>query len=283
MSGRLVRFFESLLGRRGEAHDEADTPSAAREPSVLIDVDAQSAVIFSFNYDRALSGIDVTDADHGMERVLSVLAHLKVRAAFQCPAHLADTAPAQVVMIRDAGHEIVCHGYAHETLKTLTDDQLARLVLRCREEYAIRGIEPLGFHPPGHAREPRLAAHLALQGFRFVTELEHKGRPRLIPARPHPVVRMPIASNDSGYMRHPDDPQHVYAKHRRLIDKYARHGRLLALNYHVWMLGDKKERIEDVVLLIEEARKRQLRICTFAEALPERFRPAALVTPEKPA
>ncbi|MCK6483816.1 MAG: polysaccharide deacetylase family protein [Phycisphaerae bacterium] len=280
MSGRLVRFFEGLLGRRAETEDADARPSAAQQSSVLADVDAQSVIIFSFNYDRALSGIDVTDADHGMERVLSMLGHLKVRAAFQCPAHLADTAPAQVVMIRDAGHEIVCHGYAHESLGTLTDDQLARLVLRCREEYGIRGIEPLGFHPPGHVHDSRLPAQLAVQGFRFVTELEHKGRPRLLATRPNPIVRMPIASNDSGYMRHPDDPQHVYAKHRRLIDKYARHGRLLALNYHVWMLGDRKERIEDVVLLIEEARKRQLRICTFSEALPARFLPVQPRMPE---
>ena len=43
-------------------------------------------------------------------------------------------------------------------------------------------------------------------------------RPSLTVSDP-PLVFLPITSNDSGYIRHPEDPKHVYNKHHGVIVK----------------------------------------------------------------
>src|SRR5438045_6686355 len=111
------------------------------------------------------------------------------------------------------------------------------------------------------------------QGFKYKCELmKHNSRPTLIVQDP-PLVQLPIGSNDSGYIRHPDDPKHVYNKHHGLIIRAIQARQYLALAYHTWMFGERRERFDDFVQLMEATLEGGVKIVPFVEALPERYRP----------
>ena len=71
----------------------------------------------------------------GVPRLLGLLAHLEVPATFFSPAYIAEKHPRMVDAIATAGHEIGVHGYLHERLAGLSEEQ--------EEEILTRSIEIL--------------------------------------------------------------------------------------------------------------------------------------------
>lgn len=72
----------------------------------------------------------------GTDRLLKLLAELKVEATFFVLGYVADREPDVVEAVAAAGHEIATHGYFHRPLPSLTRDQF-----RCDLERSIRTIE----------------------------------------------------------------------------------------------------------------------------------------------
>jgi peptidoglycan/xylan/chitin deacetylase (PgdA/CDA1 family) len=85
----------------------------------------------------------------GLWRVLRLLASYDIRSTFFVPVHTALTYPDGVRAIIDAGHEIGCHGWAHENLALLKGRDQRDLLLRCRAALAeIWGRDVSGFRAP---------------------------------------------------------------------------------------------------------------------------------------
>lgn len=249
-------------------------PSAQAEGDPLRSLmDPAPILALSFNYDRPADTIDISQADVGLDKVLSFLNKLKLTATFHCAAKLCDSAATQIAHIRDSGHEIACHGYSRENLAEHSPESLRTLLMRCRDTMAKRGIQAHGYHPPSEGVGPKLYKELAVQGFRYVTELQPTHTPVLLIANPHPLVRMPITSNDSGYLRHRAEPHYVYEKHHALVVKMAQGKNFLGLNYHLSLLGESRKRIEDLLLVIEGAMKLKVSFRSFAESVPKPYRP----------
>jgi peptidoglycan/xylan/chitin deacetylase (PgdA/CDA1 family) len=85
----------------------------------------------------------------GLPRILALLAAHDVPATFFVPGHTAESFPAAVEAILNAGHELAHHGYGHEDPSTQSLDQERRSL--------ERGLAVLGHflgHPPLGYRSP---------------------------------------------------------------------------------------------------------------------------------
>lgn len=65
----------------------------------------------------------VFGATVGIDRLLKLLDKYKIKATWFTPAHSAESFPQQIRKIVEQGHEIGLHGYTHEFVSTLSEQQ----------------------------------------------------------------------------------------------------------------------------------------------------------------
>ena len=96
------------------------------------------------NISRGIFGATV-----GTERLLKTLGRYGIKATWFVPGHSVESFPKQMGRVRDAGHEIGLHGYTHEFMIMLSEEQ-ERDVLRKSIEVLTRftGRRPRGFTAP---------------------------------------------------------------------------------------------------------------------------------------
>ena len=102
------------------------------------DLDAESPILFE--HPEAAGWLDVMSHQAygprtGVPRLLRLLDRRAVRATFFVPGFSAERWPDAVRSIRDAGHEIACHGYLHEGSRQATPSE--------EEARLLRGLEAL--------------------------------------------------------------------------------------------------------------------------------------------
>lgn len=232
---------------------------------------AQPALTLSFDYERGLAGEDPRLADAGLDAVLEMLSRRAVRATFNCCAALAESAPQRLLAVIAAGHEVACHAYRHESPRDLSDDQLESMLARSVDATAAIGIRPLGFRSPQSHWDDRLMARLPAHGFTYSAEHDEAKRPYLMQASP-PLWRMPIVTDDWGYVRRPAEPQRVAARQFDLVRRLAsgaRPARFVAIGFHPWLLAADTTRIDACRRLLDVALGAGIRVCCFADVLSE--------------
>ncbi|MGA4543403.1 polysaccharide deacetylase family protein [Uniformispora flossi] len=143
--------------------------------SFSFDVDAESAVLSASP--AAADRMSVMSHQAygplvGVPRLLDLLDRQGVRATFFVPGYTAHRHPGTVRDIAAAGHEIAHHGYLHETLVGVSEEEEAAILdrgLDALEEVA--GVRPIGYRAPMwelNWHSPRL---LLDRGFRYDSSL----------------------------------------------------------------------------------------------------------------
>lgn len=144
----------------------------------------------------------------GVHRILDMLERQGVPATFFVPGHTVDHFTADVLKIKQAGHEIAGHGYLHEGPEALTrDEEVAVLEKseRCFER--MLGLRPRGYRAPSWEPGPHTIALLAERGYVYDSSLMAEDyrpyRPRLgdvveldgtySQGKPGPIVELPVA------------------------------------------------------------------------------------------
>jgi peptidoglycan/xylan/chitin deacetylase (PgdA/CDA1 family) len=104
----------------------------------------------------------------GVPRLLGLLAHLAVPATFFVPGYIAEHHPRMVEAILAGGHEIGLHGYLHERLAGLSEEEEEGLLLRSLALLERQtGIRPAGFRAPWFETNPWTADLLARHGLSY--------------------------------------------------------------------------------------------------------------------
>ncbi|HEX7471877.1 MAG TPA: polysaccharide deacetylase [Candidatus Limnocylindrales bacterium] len=143
----------------------------------------------------------------GVPRILALLERHAIPATFFVPGHTLATFPESVASIVAAGHELGCHGWAHEDLATLTADAERDVMTRSFEAIgAAAGASPRGFRAPYWSLSERTLALAAELGFTYDSSLMHDdvrlswarvgdrhGVERSVLGSPGPLVEVPIA------------------------------------------------------------------------------------------
>jgi len=108
----------------------------------------------------------------GVPRVLALLASRGIAATFFVPGHTAVTFPESVAAIVAGGHELACHGFAHEDLAELDDAAQEDVLRRSRDviEEAF-GRPPAGFRAPYWSLAERTLEAIEELGFTYDSSL----------------------------------------------------------------------------------------------------------------
>jgi peptidoglycan/xylan/chitin deacetylase (PgdA/CDA1 family) len=101
----------------------------------------------------------------GVPRLLGLLEHLGVPATFFVPGYIAEYHPRMMAAIASAGHEVGLHGYLHEKLAGLNEDEEEAILLRCLDLLEkLTGARPVGYRAPWFETNPWTAELLARHG-----------------------------------------------------------------------------------------------------------------------
>lgn len=110
----------------------------------------------------------------GHPRILGVLKELGIRTSFCAEGYAAVIHPVELQQWVAEGHEIVLHGWKHETWKNLpdatTEERLLTLSMAAMRE-TLGGAAPIGFRPPSFGLTPWSEELLEKFGIRYVSDL----------------------------------------------------------------------------------------------------------------
>lgn len=96
------------------------------------------------NWDRLESRVEINTL-----KIIDILRRKSVRATFFVLGYVAEKHPDLVKEIQTAGHEIACHGYAHQRVYTMPPDAFRRDVVNASEIlYKITGCSVKGYRAP---------------------------------------------------------------------------------------------------------------------------------------
>ena len=146
------------------------------------DLDAESPILFE--HPEAAGWLDVMTHQAygprtGVPRLLRLLDRQGIRATFFVPGYSAERWPDAVRSIRDAGHEIACHGYLHEGAHSARDvpDEERRLLRALEALDAVAGVRPIGYRGPMWELTYDTPALLVKHGFRYDSGLMDADHP----------------------------------------------------------------------------------------------------------
>ncbi len=108
----------------------------------------------------------------GVPLVLHVLRRFDLQATFFVPGWVAEHHPDIVAAIVDQGHEIGHHGYLHEPMSDLSEEDERRVLERGIEALQrVTGRTPLGYRSPSWELTGRTLRLLEQYGFRYSSNL----------------------------------------------------------------------------------------------------------------
>jgi peptidoglycan/xylan/chitin deacetylase (PgdA/CDA1 family) len=97
----------------------------------------------------------------GIDRLLKLWDKYNIKATWFTPAHSAESFPKQIRKIVDAGHEIELHGYTHEFVSTLSEEQQRDVLKKSIEVLTnIVGKKPRGWTAPAWSTSKETVALL---------------------------------------------------------------------------------------------------------------------------
>lgn len=130
----------------------------------------------------------------GLDRILNLLREEGVLATFFVPGWVADTYPSQVKAIFSEGHEVASHGYLHENLNELKEEDekvvLQRSMLSLQR---VVGRSPLGFRAPHWELSWNTLTILAELGYVYDSSLMNDDSPyTLKPSAGRRMIELPV-------------------------------------------------------------------------------------------
>lgn len=134
--------------------------------------------------------------DYQISLILDMFAAFQIKATFFTLGWVADHAPDVVRKIVGAGHELACHGYAHDRLFHFSKDDFKQDLLRAKNSLEqVSGRQVTGYRAPSFSlRDDCLWAYdvLVELGFKYSSSVypvahDHYGSPNASRVPYHPV------------------------------------------------------------------------------------------------
>ncbi|MFC5179410.1 polysaccharide deacetylase family protein [Nocardioides taihuensis] len=126
----------------------------------------------------------------GLPAVLGLLRAHGVRATFFVPGRVAETYPAAVESVLEAGHEVAHHGHTHRAPAELSLDEEVDEFERGLAALRHVGVVPTGYRAPSWDFSPHTLGLVADHGFDYSSNFMDEVRPYVHPSRD--VVELPV-------------------------------------------------------------------------------------------
>lgn len=119
------------------------------------------SVALTFDFDALAPWLQVTTSSPsfisrgefgpiGVERITDVLDEFEIKGSFFTPGHTALAYPESVELLVAGGHEIGHHGWVHEVLSPLAEEDERTVIEQGLEALeSTVGVRPSGFRAPG--------------------------------------------------------------------------------------------------------------------------------------
>ncbi|KAK9414278.1 putative NodB-like protein [Seiridium unicorne] len=133
------------------------------------------------NVSRGIFGATV-----GLDRVLTLLHRPNIKATFFIPAHTLESFPQQVAKVHEAGHEIGLHGYTHEHVSALSEEQERAVLVKSIDVITkFTGKHPRGWTAPAWTTSPKTVQLLEEHGLIYDHSfMHHDCQPYYLPYNP---------------------------------------------------------------------------------------------------
>ncbi|KAL4875188.1 hypothetical protein BJY04DRAFT_232836 [Aspergillus karnatakaensis] len=110
----------------------------------------------------------------GIDRILKLWEKYNIKATWFVPGHSLESFPKQLARVRDAGHEIGLHGYTHEFVSTLNEQQQRDVLVRSIETLTkFTGKKPKGWTAPSWSTSPQSVKLLEEFGIEYDHSFMH--------------------------------------------------------------------------------------------------------------
>jgi len=114
---------------------------------------------------------DADEVNYGIEfalpRIASLLEKFNAKATFFVCGEVLERYSKEIIALRDAGHEIGCHGYTHRSLTEMPAPQITEEAEKCLKLFSTHGIEAKGFRAPQGKFNENLYKALVSLGFSY--------------------------------------------------------------------------------------------------------------------
>ena len=190
-----------------------------------------------------------------------------LRVTFFVEAWNATVYPTTLRAMAGAGHEVGLHGLRHEIWTTLTPQRQLEVLEKSLEAMAIAGLRPAGFRPPGGYGTSNLPELMSQYGFSYFscvgkeTRIVRDGVVSMPFSWPfvdgnqleaNMGVRFKIEPGPDGEF----GPALLSKVFIDEIDRAARDGTHAVFDFHPWIIGQTRERLEAMFAIVSHAQQR---------------------------
>jgi len=222
-----------------------------KQSAALISVDVDAIAPYLWEHREAvpdrLSRLEIRrfGLRTGIGRILDLFARSDVKASFYVPAIVAEFDPDLLPALLQGGHEIGLHGYFHELVKDISDDEFSAVLGASLELFVSQtGKRPVGFRSPAWEMTPHMLAEVKRSGLAYGSSLMGFDHPYEIEG----VVEIPVqwALDDAIFYKFENGGNERWAPTSSaavLADWIAewrglhRFGGLFTLTIHDWISG----------------------------------------------
>ena len=232
------------------------------------DVDAESAFVYR---DPELSRQRLGDMEArrfgvrtGVHRILRLLDRYDLPATFYVPGYTARRHTAVMLEVKEAGHEIGCHGDVHEDVHLLDEAEEKELLTRQLDILdETLGVRPRGYRSPFWSINTRTPRLLKEAGFLYDSSLMGDDIPYFVESGKGPLVEVPVhwLLDDAPFYRHVYGVSNAIAEPDRVISQWiqefrgmARESGCFVLTMHPWISG-RASRMDGLERLIRVMRE----------------------------
>jgi len=232
------------------------------------DVDNATATLSTGNLDYEIISRGEYGAVDGLPRILRLLDRQQIAASFFIPAVSAILHPKVITDIQSAKqrHEIGVHGWIHERLPLLNNEQEEQRLLNQSIETLTKmtGKRPIGYRAPSWKFSKWTMAQVKAAGFLYDSSLmaSDDAYELLLDAKPTGVVELPIERilDDSPYFGGNADGSNptvddVFTVFQAEFDVAHEEGGLYLLTMHPHMMGHRS-RVALLERLIQYMKKK---------------------------
>jgi peptidoglycan/xylan/chitin deacetylase (PgdA/CDA1 family) len=128
-------------------------------------------------------------------RILEMHGELGIPATFFIPGYTAELHPDVVLAIVRAGHEVAHHGWLHENVFPLNEEQEREALVKGAEALSrITGKKPVGWSAPGWGIKASTVELLSEMGMLYDSSLMDRDMPYIIGCQHGGLVELPIST-----------------------------------------------------------------------------------------
>jgi peptidoglycan/xylan/chitin deacetylase (PgdA/CDA1 family) len=222
-----------------------------KQSAVLLSVDVDAIAPFLWEQREGLSNrlgrLEVRrfGLRTGMTRILDLFARYGVKASFYVPGIVAEFDPELLPALVASGHEIGLHGYFHELVSDISDEEFSAALDASLALFVSQtGSRPVGFRSPAWEMTPHMLAELKRYGIAYDSSLMGFDHPYEIEG----VVQIPVqwAVDDAIFFKFENSGNERWAPYSgaAVLDDWLtewrtlhRFGGLFTLTIHDWISG----------------------------------------------